>query len=81
MNNDENIKVVGSNPAARTIFPQIIEGIGVSDTVATENPAGFVEGNMRFPKRIKPHGRVFATIYTKRNGRDALQRRCRSVIF
>src|ERR1035441_5660208 len=55
----------------RTIFPQEIEGLGVTDTVLTQETAESESAKVKFPKRIKHRGRVLATIYAKCKGRDS----------
>ena len=63
--------VAGSNPAARTIFPQEIEVSGVTDTALTQETAETEGAKVKYPKRIKHRGRVLATIYAKCKGRDS----------
>jgi hypothetical protein len=54
--------VAGSNPAARTIIPQEIEGASKSRTDSAQNPAECAIPKVKFPKVIK-HRRLQATIY------------------
>ena len=62
---------MGSTPAARTSFPQEIEGLGASDTALTQETTETEGANVKYPKRIKYRGRVLATIYAKCKGRDS----------
>ena len=64
-------RIGGSNPLARTIFPQEIEVSGVTDTALTHETAESESANVKYPKRIKYRGRVLATIYGKCKGRDS----------
>jgi integrase len=58
------VGVVGSKPTARTNFPEEIKEKAAIDTDSTqEKPES--DTKMRFPKRVKHRGRVFATIYDK----------------
>src|SRR5437773_4242504 len=63
MSNDENTLVAGSSPAIRTIIPKENEVSGVPDTVLTQETPESTDTEVKFPKRIKHRGRVFATIY------------------
>jgi hypothetical protein len=63
--------VGGSNPPARTIFPQEIEVNSVTDTAVTQETAESEGANVKYPKRIKHRGRVLATIYGRSKGRDS----------
>ena len=65
------VGVAGSKPAARTIFRNEIEVLGNADTVLTQKTAEFEGAKMRFPKRIKYHGRLLATIYGRSKGRNS----------
>ena len=67
MSNDENTLVAVSSPAIRTIIPRENEVSCVPDTVLTQETPESTDTKVKFPKRIKHRGRVFATIYGHRN--------------
>ena len=56
--------VVGSSPTGRASFSGEFAGDLSSDTDLTQETVES-DTKMRFPKRVKHRGRVFATIYDK----------------
>ena len=69
--NSENSPFAGSSPAMRTIFPQQIEGNGVTDPVPTQETAESELAQVKFPKRIRRRGKVLAILYGTCKGRDS----------
>jgi len=65
MSNDDNTQFADSSPAMRTTFPQQTAGVGESDTGSGQNPVESESAKVKFPRRIKHHGRVLAKIYCK----------------
>jgi hypothetical protein len=68
MNNDEEGRVAGSNPAACTTFPGENCEIGISDTVSTHETQQNSEAEnstevSNWPRRVKHRNKVLATVY------------------
>lgn len=68
MGNNENTSIVGSIPTIGSKKPEQIHDFSGSDTDSTQKKPeseAETEKTVKFPKRVKHRGRVFATIYGK----------------
>ncbi len=64
--------VAGSNPAARTIFPEKNGEIEIPDTVSTQELRENCDAEMnKWPKKVKHRNKVLARIYRPCSGRDS----------